>query len=165
MSNARTLTYKTIREFHKAIADAHIDIKDFYRFDIAEVNNAISDKLELPALFLEAPSSELQSQTKMVSNFNLRNISFLILDHAGAIDDYDKKETILEDTEGIALDIQSYLIKCSKDQNHFLFGKFDINSVRIEKVGPLFDNMHGWNVLYAFSAHEPMTFDESKWNF
>jgi hypothetical protein len=164
MSNTHSITYETIKTFHQEIATKHKSINGFHRFDIQEVNNALSTTIGLPALLLEAPSTELYSETKMVSNFNRRQISFLLMDHAGASDDFDKKEDVLTQMEGIALDIQSYLVKCAKDSAHFLFGKFDINSCRIEKAGPLFDNMHGWNVLYEIKAHEPMIFDPSKWD-
>ena len=101
----------------------------------------------------------------MVSNFNKRNISFLIIDHAGKADDYAKQSDILTQTEGIALDVISYLVKCAKDPAHWLFGKFDINSCQIQKVGPLFDNYYGWNILYEITAQEKMCFVPEKWNF
>lgn len=162
--NTRTITYKTIKEFHEALQKAHKEINGFYRFDLTEVNNALASTIGLPALLLEAPSTDLSSETKMNSNFNNRFISLLIMDHAGKIDDNDKKDEVLENTEGIALDIVSYLVKCAKTPTHFLFGKFDINSVAIEKAGPLFDNMYGWNILYQIKNHEPMCFDATKWN-
>jgi hypothetical protein len=165
MSNTRTITNKTITAFIKSIATAHVDINGFYRFNIQEVNNALSDSIGLPALLLEAPSINLISENKMVSNFNLRNISFLIVDHVSGTDNFEAEEDVLENCEGLALDVFSYLVKCAKDQNHFLFGKFDINTVRIEKAGPLFDNMFGWNILFDMKAHEPMCYVPDKWNF
>lgn len=164
MSNTRPITFQTIEDFHEAIKTAHVDINGFYRFDISEINGQFRAGIGKPALLLEAPSSQLQSQTKMVSNFNKRNISFLIIDHAGKADDYAKKSDVLTQTEGIALDVISYLVKCAKDPAHWLFGKFDINSVAVEKVGPLFDNYHGWNVLYEITAQEKMCFVPEKWN-
>lgn len=164
MSNTRPITYKTLKDFHQSLATAHKEINGFYRFDFSEINGQFRAGIGLPALLLEAPSSQLKSKTKMASNFNERAVSFLIIDHAGAIDNYDKKDDVLTDTEGIALDIQSYLVKCAKDSSHWLFGKFDINSVRIEKVGPLFDNYYGWNVLYSITAQETMCFDAEKWD-
>jgi hypothetical protein len=165
MSNTRTITNKTITAFIKSIATAHVDINGFHRFNMQEVNNALSDDIKLPALLLEAPSINLSSETKMVSNFNTRNISMLIMDHVQGTDNFEAEEDVLENCEGIALDINSYLVKCAKDTNHFLFGKFDINTVRIEKAGPIFDNMFGWNILFDIKAHEPMCFVSNKWDF
>ena len=165
MSNTRAITFKSLEEFHELIATAHVDINGFYMFDIAELNNRFRGGIGLPALLFEAPSSELSSETKMVSNFNKRNISFLIIDSAGAIDDYAKRKLVLNDMEGITLDITSYLVKCTKDPSHWLYGKFNINSVQIQKVGPLFDNMYGWNVLYEISTQESMCFVPEKWSF
>jgi len=165
MSNTRSRTSKTVTAFIKSIATAHVDSNGFYRFNIEEVNNALSDSIQLAALLLEAPSIDLSSENKMVSNFNTRNISLLIMDHVQGTDNFEAEEDVLENCEGLALDVVSYLVKCAKDKNHFLFGKFDINTVRIEKAGPLFDNMFGWNVLFDMKAHEPMCYVPEKWNF
>lgn len=166
MSNSRTINFKTIEDFHKYVANAHVDIKSFYRFDFSEIENGLTSPIaEFPVLMLEAPSAELYSETLMVSNFNKRNVSFLVLDHAGERTDFDRQSEVLAITEGIALDIVSYFIKCYKENGHWLQGKFDINTVRIEKVGPIFDNMYGWNVLYEIRSQEKMCFVPEKWNF
>lgn len=166
MSNSRTINFKNIEDFHKTIANAHVDIKDFYRFNLSELENGITKtNAQFPMLMFEAPSSELYSETLMVSNFIKRNISFLIVDHAGERDDYDRQSQVLSETEGIALDIVSYLVKCYKTPGHWLAGKFDVNTVRVEKVGPLFDNMYGWNVLYDVTAQEKMCYVPEKWEF
>ena len=72
---------------------------------------------------------------------------------------------VLDTLENIALDIISYLVIQNKTNDSWLFGMFDINSVQIEKIGPIFDNMYGWNVLYTLKNHESMIFDATKWNF
>ena len=159
------ITHSEIVAFHKTIADAHVGIKGFYRFDMNEIIGQFRSGVPTPALLLESHSSDLESQTKMVSNFNSRKISFLLLDFAGKAGNFNKQNEVLDSLENIALDIVSYLVTQNKTNGSWLFGMFDINSVQIEKVGPIFDNMYGWNVIYSLKNHESMVFDATKWNF
>lgn len=158
-------THSEIINFHKNIAAAHVGINGFYRFDMNEIIGQFRSGVPTPALLLESHSSELESATKMISNFNSFRISFLLIDFAGKVGDFDKQNEVLDRLENIALDIVSYLVKENKTNGSWLFGMFDINSVRIEKIGPLFDNMYGWNIIYALKNHESMVFDAEKWNF
>jgi hypothetical protein len=158
-------THSEIINFHKTIADNHVDINGFYRFDMNEIIGNLRTGVGTPALLLESHSSDLESLTKMVSNFNSRKISFLLLDFAGKQGNFDKANEVLDNLENIALDIISYLVDQNKTNGSWLFGMFDINSVQIEKVGPLFDNMYGWNILYTLKCQEPMIFNPDKWSF
>lgn len=158
-------THSQIIEFHKKIAAAHIGINDFYRFDVNELIGQFRSGIKTPTLLLESHSSELESHTKMVSNFSSIKVSFILLDFAGQKNDFDKQNEVLDRLENIALDIVSYLVTQNKTNGSWLFGMFDINSVKIEKVGPAFDNMYGWNVIYSLKNHEPMIFNPDKWNF
>jgi len=158
-------THSEIVKFNEDIATAHVDIKGFYRFDMNEIIGQFRSGVSTPAFLLESHSSDLESQTKMVSNFNSRKISFLLLDFAGKAGNFDKQNEVLDRLENIALDIISYLVTQNKTNGSWLFGMFDINSVKIEKVGPIFDNMYGWNVLYELKNHEPMVLNPEKWNF
>lgn len=158
-------THNQVVEFHKSIATAHVEIKGFYRFDVAEIIGQFRSGVKTPALLLESHSSDLESQTKMVSNFNSRKISFILLDFAGKSGNFDKQNEVLDNLENITLDIISYLVTQNKTNGSWLFGMFDINTVQIEKVGPIFDNMYGWNVIYSLKNHESMVFNPAKWNF
>lgn len=158
-------THNEVVEFHKTIATAHVGIKGFYRFNMSEIIGHFRSGVSTPALLLESHSSDLESQTKMVSNFNSRKISFMLLDFTGKASNFDKQNEVLDSLENIALDIVSYLVTQNRTNGSWLFGMFDINSVQIEKVGPIFDNMYGWNVLYSLKNNESMVFDPTKWNF
>ncbi|WP_417365574.1 hypothetical protein [Flavobacterium beibuense] len=157
----RNVTHKTIMSLHEDIAEQHKDIKGFFRLNWNEILNSMRSGVEAPVLAIESYSSELSGNK--ISNFNYRAISFMILDYAGKPDDYALQEEVLDKLEGVGLDISSYLTKLSKDRSHWLYGLYDINSFKMEKVGPVFDNMFGWNILYTIKSHEPMCFDETKW--
>ena len=156
-------THSDIVSLHEVIANSHIEIKGFYRFNFSEITSNLRSGVEAPVLLLESHSSELESLTKMVSNFNSRNISFLLLDFGGKQGDFDRQNEVLDSLENIALDIISYLVNENKNRSSWMFGMFDINSVKIEKVGPILDNMFGWNILYVLKSHESMEINPIKW--
>ncbi|WP_289659530.1 hypothetical protein [Flavobacterium panacagri] len=161
----RILTHKPIVDFHKNISKFHKELKGFYRFNWAEINGQFRSGISTPALLLESHSAAMYSNSEKTSNFNDRSISFLILDFTGKADNYEKQEIVLDKLENVVIDIASYLKKLSKDRDSWLFGKFDVNNFSYEKVGPIFDNMYGWNVLYSLKNHEDLTFDPDQWDF
>ena len=161
-----SISYSDLYNFHQLIANAHVDIRSFYRIDFAELQGALRHQVEQsPVLFMEAPSIMLSSENKGVSTFGNRANSLLILETVREIDNTQEVEDALTKTERIALDICSYLDHKSKDSSHFLFGRFDINNVAIEKVGPLIDNYYGWNILYQIKTFESMKYNPEKWQF
>lgn len=161
----REVTHKPIVAFHKGIQVAHKLLNGFYRFNWNEINGKFRSGVGTPALLLESHSSALNTNANNTTTFNGRNISFLLLDFTGKADNYDKQEEVLDNLENVGLDIATYLKKLNGDRNSWLYGKFVTDSFKMEKVGPIFDNMYGWNVLYTLKNHEDLTFDPDKWEF
>ncbi|MGK4567854.1 hypothetical protein [Flavobacterium sp. 3HN19-14] len=158
----RKVTHSAIVEFHKQIAAAHIGINGFYRFNVAEIEGKFRSGVGKPALLLESHSAEMESSTKSVTNFNGRYISFMLLDFV-KVNDFEGENEVLDRLENIGLDICAYLVEQHKKHGSWLFGLFDVNNFRMEKVGPIFDNMFGWNILYTIKNHESMKVDPEKW--
>jgi len=159
----RTVTHKPVVVFHQGIATAHKEINGFYRFNWNELNGQFRNGVQTPALLLESHSADLSTNSNNTNTTNNRAISFILLDFTGKADNYDNQELVLDKLENIGLDIISYLKHLSNDRKSWLFGKFDPSSVKMEKVGPLFDNMYGWNILYTIKNHEPLCFEPDKW--
>lgn len=162
---ARIATHSKIVQFHKDIATANKEIKGFYRFDITELTGQLRRGVETPVLMLESHSTDLSQNQNNTTTFANRRVSFLLLNFTGKTDDYDKKEEVLDDLENVALDICAFIKKCHNDKNHWLYGMVDLQTVQIEKVGPILDNMYGWNVIYTLKNHEPMCYDAEKWQW
>lgn len=151
-------------QFHETIATKHKQINGFYRFNWNEIEGQFRSGVGTPALLMESHSSALSSNQNKTTNFNTQNLSIVILDFAGKTNDFDKQNQVLNANWYIALDIVSYILKESKNPQSFLYMLFNTDSVRIEKVGPVFDNMYGWNLLYELKNHEPFCFEADKWN-
>ncbi|AEW85881.1 hypothetical protein [Flavobacterium columnare] len=162
----RNTTHANIVAFHQRIQQAHKEINGFYRFNWNEINNAFRRGIPTPALLLESHSMGLKPNANGTAHFSERAISFLLLDHTGKADNYTKQEEVLDRLENIMLDICTYLNKISKDPATLKsIGKIDLNSIEVEKVGPVFDNMYGWNIRYLLTAHEPLCYDATRWEW
>jgi hypothetical protein len=159
----RIVSHATIVAYHNRIATAHKLINSFYRFNFSEINNAFRSGVVYPALLLESHDSDVRPNQNQTATFNERTISFMLLDHA-PWDDYTMQEEVLDNLENIALDICSLLDRDRKDRTHWLWGKFD-GQLKMEKVGPIFDNLYGWNIVYSIKNQEPMCFAPEKWDF
>ena len=161
-----SISYKQIQEFHQSVADAHVDIKDFYRVDFEELQGALRTNIKgFPVLMMEAPSVVLSSESKGVSTFGNREMSLLVLTNVTERENFQETENALDTTHRIALDIVSYFKKSAQEESHILFGRFYINTVRLEKVGPIIDNLYGWNILYEIKSFESMQYNPAKWQF
>lgn len=158
-------THTTITNMHSEIARAHKGLKGFYRFNMSELDNNFRSGVQTPVLLLESYSSYYTRNPNKTANFKNRDISFLLLDFTGSADNYDKQEEVLSALDEIADDICSLLDKYRKDKNHWMYGMFDSATYKVEKVGPLWDNMYGWNVMYSLDNHQPLCFEDSKWDF
>lgn len=161
----RTLTHKKLVDFFRQIATANNVLKGFYRFNWNEINGLFRPGVEKPALLLESYSAEIEENINRTTHFNKKAVSFLIIDQAGAPDNYEKQEQVLDDLENTALDILAYLKHEHKNRDSFLFGLLEADSLRYEKVGPIFDNFYGWNILFTIKNHEPMRYDPLKWTW
>ena len=160
----RKLDPNKLLQFHNEIATKHKEVNGFYRFNWNEIEGKFRSGIGTPALLMESHSSILTTNTNKVANFNNHSLSLLVLDFTGKPNNFDKQDQVLNNTWYIVMDIVSYLIKENKNPNSFLHMLFNVDSVRIEKVGPIFDNMYGWNLLYSLKNQEPFCFESNKWD-
>lgn len=159
----RKIDPQLLHDFHQEMANKHKCIHGFYRYNLNEIEGRFRAGIETPALLMLSSSSMLSRNENKTANFNTHSLNLLLIDFAGKPGDYEKQEAILNDTYYLALDCVSYLEHQRKQRESPLFMLFDTDSVRIEKVGPIFDNMFGWNLIYDIKNPEPLCYDENKW--
>jgi len=157
-------THAQVTQLHRLFALWHKDIKGFYRFDMAELAGNLRNGVKTPVLMLESYSSQFKTSPNKTANFKDRDISFLLLDYAGAADNYDKHDEVLSRLEVIGDDIASMLNHLGKDKSHWLYMLFDAGTFKMEKVGPLMGGMYGWNILYTLGSKSPLCFEPEKWD-
>lgn len=161
----RELTHAKLVALHEAIANAHNSINGFYRFNWSEITGELRSGIQAPVLAMESHSGDMFQNSTQSANFANRRISFMLLDFTGKADNYQRQEEVLEALENVVIDIAAYLNKEAKNSNSVLWKKIDVSSIEWEKVGPIFDNMYGWNVKYTIKNHEPLCYEPDKWTW
>lgn len=159
--NNTLITHQLIVNYFDKIHRLHKGINGFFRANFSEIEGSFRSGIGTPALVLESPDNDIDPNQNQVASFNTRTISFMVLDHA-TWDNYDLQEAVLDKTEAVALDIASFINRDRKDVNHWLYGKYD-GVVKMQKVGPIFDSMFGWNVIMFIKNKQPMCFEPEKW--
>lgn len=152
-------------EYFSKLAANYSTKLDFYIMDVNEFTGALRSSVIYPCLILNGLQGQLKSNT--VDNVTDKIMGgFLILDHCAKAQDYEKEREIINLTKQIGIDIISRMehdrIECNSD--HPLLAGFDLNEVKYEMYGPVFDNDYGWNFSFSISDQLDLTFDAEKWN-
>ncbi len=161
--------FKTAAINHKLLL--HVDNTNvtFYRMDIEEVLTGLRYKLKTKSLILENP----EKNTRDLLSDNPRKIitgAFLVIGPVKK-NDFADEVTVLDKCEEISEDILSKIANdCSKFKRNPNWARaikgFDPNSIRSQKVGPLFDNFYGWRTEFQIiqTYRNNLKLDASKWN-
>lgn len=163
------VTFLDVMEYFETIATEHIAIqhsdseKHFARINIDEVLGGLKTKLKFPALVVESPEGFFTDDT--IDNV-LRGyvIGFTIVDRVKP-GDFDGEETVLAITEQMVMDIVSRLRKEHRDYSTagIISRAFQLNTVRWNKVGPLWENCFGWRCTFQVQNPNSLAYDEEKW--
>lgn len=161
--------FRTCAINHKVIAHNPPTVNSFYRMDIEEVLNGLRAKLASTSLILENPElfyDDLLSDNKR----KIWRGAYLIVKQAKK-NDFDDETQVLSDTLTIGEEVLSKLFNDSqkhRKNNTYTpaIGTFHPERVRIQKVGPLFDNYYGWRFEIEFNqaANRSLRLDATKWN-
>ena len=129
-------------QYFRNIAALHPSIKGFYTMDINEVLGDLRQGMQYPALVLNSVNGSLSENLSSENTQNLVKAGFMVIDHMDSVDDFKREMQILGDTFEWSMEILS---KLKKDASCGSFiKKFDVNSIKFEMLGPVFDNDFGF---------------------
>jgi len=129
-------------QYFKSTASLHPSIKGFYTMDINEVLGDLRQGMQYPALILNSVNGFLSENLSADNTQNLVKAGFMVIDHADSVDDFTREMQILGDTFEWSMQILSKL-KNDAACGEFI-RKFDVNSIKFEMLGPVFDNDFGF---------------------
>jgi len=157
----RPVSHNVIKKYFQKIANEHKQIHDFSTFNLNAARERLRSGLKTPIFLLESHSSDIEGGR--TSTFNVRTVSFLIMDHVPR-NDFEREDEIKNESEQITLDILSRMHRDGNNPEHWLYGLFDKNSVSSDTPPEfLFGDMMGYNTRLEIKNHEPLTFDPDKW--
>ena len=129
-------------QYFKDTASLHPSIKGFYTMDINEVLGDLRQGMQYPALILNSVNGSLSENMSQENTQNLVKAGFMVIDHGDSVDDFAREMQILGDTFEYSMQILSRL---KRDAGCGTFiRKFDVNSIKYEMLGPVFDNDYGF---------------------
>ena len=129
-------------QYFKSTASLHPAIKGFYTMDINEVLGDLRQGMQYPALILNSVNGFLSENLSAENTQNLVKAGFMVIDHADSLDDFTREMQILGETFDWSMDILTR-IKNDAACGDFIH-KFDVNSIKFEMLGPVFDNDYGF---------------------
>ena len=129
-------------EYFRSAASLHPSIKGFYTMDINEVLGDLRQGMQYPALILNSVNGFLSENLSAENTQNLVKAGFMVIDHADSLDDFTREMQILGETFDWSMDILTR-IKNDAACGDFI-RKFDVNSIKFEMLGPVFDNDYGF---------------------
>jgi hypothetical protein len=137
-------------EYFRRLAAEHREINGFYMMDINEILDGLRSTIKYPALIVENLSGSYLA-SNLDNPLQLINGGFLIIDHLPSPDDFQGEVAIIDRMklighQVIARMLQDYL-KCETLAEKAIPG-FDVNNVKFEVIGPVFDNDFG--LMYSF---------------
>jgi len=129
-------------QYFKLLASIHPKINGFYTMDINEVLGDLRQGMQYPALILNSVNGFFSENASQDNTQNLVKAGFMVIDHADQVDDFAREMQILGDTYEFAMQILSRLKEDAKCGT--FLRKFDVNSIKYEMLGPVFDNDYGF---------------------
>ena len=129
-------------QYYRSIAALHPSINGFYTMDINEVLGDLRSGMKYPALILNSVNGFLSRNLSADNTQNLVKAGFMVIDHVDSVDDFQKEMQILGDTFDTCIDILTKLLKDA--QCGTFIRKLDVDSIKYEMLGPVFDNDFGF---------------------
>lgn len=131
-----SITHLTLVNYFRDVAEKHVDINGFYRFDINEIQARLRSGTGDPCLMLEA--AEIDWNDNGAQNKSLgHTFAFSIMGEARK-DDHDKVNEVLDSCQQTALEVERRILRDSENPEHWLYNRYDANMTSAFKVGPLF---------------------------
>lgn len=161
--------FQFLAEKHKEIRHSGTE-KHFFLMDINELLLAANSTARYPAMVLLKLSGNVIDRREDNELCSI-NGGFVILDHCKVIDDFAAQLLIFQKTFRIGMEILSRIRHDQYQEAPIIVGLekevfppiFDLDSVRWEMIGPVFENHFGIIFRLPVSLIAEMEYDASKW--
>lgn len=146
------------------------EVPRFANLDIDDILSSQRTKLDFtnPVMILENPEGQLSWIHGQLSDRKLG--AFMILKNVPR-NDPEKKKAVMDECQTLGQAIiarmqyeKINLHKANLDSPYESMIKFfDLNEVKYNKVGPIFNDCFGWRFEIEFARQDPLPFDSDEW--
>jgi hypothetical protein len=162
----RTLSYKKVDAYFKALADKNTDIQDYCGTSVSELASRMAsvEGVKSPILVFFDYSSKLEGNEQRT--FNNRSIAFSVLFPGIKSDQFQSQTDAIDQAEEIGLEVLSRIYIQSKMPDiGWLYKNFQKESVVIMEVkSEGQDGFYGMEFHFDLKTLEPLIVTPSKWS-
>lgn len=137
------MTHNNLLDYFKNLVTLNADLKSFYRLDITEIQGAMRNGIEYPALAIESHEIAFTGST---ANNSLKDVSFAFtILHKPEQQSFDQENNALNLCEEIGTEILKRLRYDAVTPNSPLYQAFELSTITGHKVGPIYvDQLFGY---------------------
>ncbi|HEA19953.1 hypothetical protein LCGC14_1807380 [marine sediment metagenome] len=156
------IDHKVITDYFQYLATKHKKIAGYFRMDLTEIQGAFRGTAEIPCLVLESHEGDLSGSSRQ-QTVNDRTFAFTIYTKPRH-GDYDEQNQRLADSETIGLSVIARMKHDATLPVHFLYNKFQVETVSYAKVGPVFnEHLYGYRFVGSIMGNEPLKVNVDDW--
>jgi len=158
-------THKPIIDYFESLNKNLKDFpeKSFFRMDLEEITGSFRSGINFPAMVVESPEGDTEGSSIHSSKVN-RTFYFSIYQKCRA-GNFEQQNEILDECERIGLKIIARMRYDARIPNHFLHNKFQSETVKWVKEGPIFtEALYGFQFTGIIAGDESLKLDAADWD-
>lgn len=156
-------SYLQLKTYFADIAQKHKAIKDFSGYFAREVQQKMGSFSGIGSPFLTIFNYELGLDGGEMNTIGERKLTFSVLFHNPAFDDFEAQQQAIDDAEKIALQILARIKKDHNTKGHFLYNSFEKAMTKIFPVEEPNIQVYGVDVQIHFRNKEPLLVESDVW--
>lgn len=158
----KQITHQDIVNYMRSLADNHLDIKDFFRMDVTEIQGAFRAGIDFPCLALESLEGDF-SGSSTGNSIDNQSFAFTMLT-APVIGDFKEQNIMLDQSQIIGKELIARMRHDARVKGHLLHKAFYVSGVNYHKVGPLFlEHLYGYRFVVELRYKTELIVDVGVW--
>ena len=155
--------YLQIKHYFEDISKKHKQIKDFSGYFAREIQQKMASFSGIGSPFLTIFNYELGLDGGEMNTIGTRKITFSVLYHNPAFDNFEAQQQAIDNAEKISLQILARIKKDHNTKNHFLYNSFQKDMTKIFPVEDPNIQIYGVDVVVHFRNKEPLIVESDAW--
>jgi hypothetical protein len=156
------ISHSVIINYYQQLQQNLIGLEDFFRMDLTEIQGSFRSDANFPCLTVESHESDL-GKSQFNQSVNDRSFAFTVF-YNPENGNYDEQNQMLDASEAMGFKIIARMRYDATQKNHFLFNRFKAETVKTQKIGPLFnEQLYGYRFTGEITGPQPVILDADDW--
>lgn len=158
-------THKPILDYFQSLNEKLVDFPEdsFFRMDLEEIMGSFRSGINFPAMTVESPDGD--AENSIGSNSVVGRLFAFTVFQNPTKGDFAQQNEMIDQCERIGLKIIARMRHDSFEKTHMLYNRFNANSVKWTKIGPLFnEELFGYRFTGIITGSESLNIDPADWS-